>query len=90
MADLARGGAVTCRKPNAPTHVPATGLILTRRAEEHRHLPWLEDYLAWLEGKETDREYYAWLEQVAPWWDVEKRATEETQAFLAPWLAASN
>ncbi len=28
---------------------------------------WLEDYLERLEGKEVRREYYARLEQAAPW-----------------------
>jgi hypothetical protein len=76
MVDLAGGGVIACSEPNEPTHVPTTRLIVTRHslsqcAGEHRHLPWLEDYLTWLEGKEADREYYTWLEQVAPWWEVE-------------------
>ena len=76
MVDLAGGGVMAYSELNEPTHVPTTSLVVTRHwlsqyAEDHRHLPWLEDYLTWLEGKEANREYYAWLEQVAPWWDLE-------------------
>jgi len=76
MVDLAGGGVIACSEPNGPMHVPTIRLFVTRHwlsqyPEEHRHLPWLEDYLTWLDGKEADREYYTWLEQVAPWWDVE-------------------
>ncbi len=70
MVDLADGEVMSYREPNEATPVPVTGLPLSKCTEEHRHLPWLEDYLIWLEGKEVDREYYAWLGQAAPWGDV--------------------
>lgn len=75
MIDLVGDAVIPYPKPNEATQLPATGLVitsslLTRCVREHRHLPWLEDYLTWLEGKEADREYCAWLGQVAPWWNV--------------------
>ncbi len=48
-----------------PTHA-ATGPRSLGDSGGKRHYSWLEDYLAWLDGKEARREYHALLEQEIP------------------------
>ena len=68
MANLAAGsGVAACDELNELRRATVTELLIYCRPEWDCYYPWLEDYLAWLEGKEVHRGYHEWLQQTTLW-----------------------